>query len=105
MESPFAALKDRFAEIFGQGGRVRVIRAPGRVNLIGEHTDYNDGFVCPMAIEPQVTVATRSRDDGNVRLASTAFPGQIVQFSVPEKIQRGNPTCANYTPGLPPPLT
>jgi galactokinase len=98
--SPHVALKQQFTDTFGPGGRVRVIRAPGRVNLIGEHTDYNDGFVCPMAIEPQVTVATRSRDDGKVRLASAAFPGEIVEFSVQEKIKRGNPTWANYSRGV-----
>src|SRR5881227_886767 len=85
---PHAALKQQFAEIFGSGGRVRVIRAPGRVNLIGEHTDYNDGFVCPMAIEPQVTVACRAREDGVVRLASSAFRAQLVEFSVQRKIDR-----------------
>lgn len=97
---PHAALKEQFADTFGAGGRVRIIRAPGRVNLIGEHTDYNDGFVCPMAIEPQVTVATRCRDDGKVRLASSAFPGQVVEFSVQQKIQRGEPTWANYSRGV-----
>ena len=67
--------------------QTRVVRAPGRVNLIGEHTDYNDGFVFPMAIEPEVRVACRGRDDGVVRLASTAFPTQVVEFSVQQKIE------------------
>ena len=71
--------------------RVRVVRAPGRVNLIGEHTDYNDGFVFPMAIEPEVRLACRSRDDGLVRLASTAFPGEVVEFSVQRKIEPADP--------------
>ena len=62
------------------------------MNLIGEHTDYNDGFVCPMAIEPAVTVACRLRADGMVRLASTVFPDTIVEFSVQQKIERGEPT-------------
>ena len=70
-----AELIEQFSRIFGDSGRIHVIRAPGRVNLIGEHTDYNDGFVFPMAIEPEVRIACRARDDGHVRLASTAFPG------------------------------
>lgn len=49
-------------------GPQSVVRAPGRVNLIGEHTDTSDGFVLPMAIDREVRVALRKRDDGVVRL-------------------------------------
>ncbi|HEY7089554.1 MAG TPA: galactokinase family protein, partial [Tepidisphaeraceae bacterium] len=95
-----ADLKDQFSQLFGAGGKVHVIRAPGRVNLIGEHTDYNDGFVFPMAIEPHVLMVCRSRDDGKVRLVSTHYPKQIVEFSVQQKIQRGEPAWANYFRGV-----
>src|SRR5438105_4711470 len=87
------AVKTQFARVMGSGagGRQHVVRAPGRVNLIGEHTDYNEGFICPMAIEPQVLIACRAREDGIVRLASTAFPGEVVEFSIEKKIERGRP--------------
>src|SRR5438876_1966486 len=95
-----AEIRGDFAQVFGRGGRIHIIRAPGRANLIGEHTDYNDGFVFPMAIEPEVRVVCRSRDDGKVRLASTAFPGEIVEFSTQEKIARGEPSWTNYPRGV-----
>src|SRR5687767_8703706 len=47
-----------------------IVRAPGRVNLIGEHTDYNDGFVLPMAIDRAVWMALRLREDKHVRIYS-----------------------------------
>ncbi len=92
--------KWEFAAIFGAGGKVRVIRSPGRVNLIGEHTDYNDGFVFPMAIEPHVLIVGRARADGMVRLASTAMAGKIVEFSVDQPITPGEPKWANYPKGV-----
>ena len=82
------SLKSNFTDTFGPGGHLRIVRAPGRVNLIGEHTDYNDGFVFPMAIEQHVTIVSRARDDGIVRLASTAFPKQISEFSLEKSITR-----------------
>jgi galactokinase len=100
MNTPTTELRKKFAEIFGPGGKVRVIRAPGRVNLIGEHTDYNEGFVFPMAIEPEIRFVCRSREDAFVRLASTAYPGQIAQFPLSQKIERGEPSWTNYPRGI-----
>ncbi|MFN4242673.1 MAG: galactokinase [Tepidisphaerales bacterium] len=81
--STLQTLRQRFDEVFGPGdGPVRVVRAPGRVNLIGEHTDYNDGFVFPMAIEPEIRAAFRVRDDTTARFASTRRAGSMVSFDV-----------------------
>ena len=58
-----------FKDEFGQKPKY-IVQAPGRVNLIGEHTDYNDGYVLPMAIERYTWIALRPRSDGKVRLYS-----------------------------------
>jgi len=57
--------------------------APGRVNLIGEHTDYNDGFVLPFAIDKFTCAAVSLRDDDQIRVAST-FDGEVHQIALTE---------------------
>lgn len=69
------ALAARFEKRFGQ--RSRVFRAPGRVNLIGEHTDYNDGFVMPAAVGFSSYVAIAPRADRKLRMESEEFPGHF----------------------------
>ncbi len=54
---------------------VRIVRAPGRVNLIGEHTDYNLGYVFPAAISLETWMASLPRDDGKIRVISLQEPG------------------------------
>ena len=66
-----------FTEAFGDEPTITAV-APGRVNLIGEHTDYNDGFVLPMAIQRQSVVLVRPRSDKLARIRSTSIPGEAM---------------------------
>jgi galactokinase len=62
------ALMQRYPETNGRGDEIRIVRAPGRVNLIGEHTDYNDGYVLPVAIDLEIRIASVTTDDDLVGL-------------------------------------
>jgi galactokinase len=77
---PYRRLAAVFDERFG-GAPAALVRAPGRVNLIGEHTDYNDGFVLPMAIDREIRIALRPRDDGRVRIFAADL-GEEATFSL-----------------------
>ncbi|WP_347111148.1 galactokinase [Paenarthrobacter sp. S56] len=74
-------IAQRFRETFGADPD-GVWQAPGRVNLIGEHTDYNEGFVLPFAIDKTAKVALRLRADSNVRLLSTFGGHGLVEASL-----------------------
>jgi galactokinase len=66
-----------------------VARAPGRVNLIGDHTDYNEGFVLPMAIDRAVWIALRSRPDAHVAVHSLDFD-EDADFDLADGMRRGS---------------
>ncbi|WP_020077014.1 galactokinase [Cryocola sp. 340MFSha3.1] len=75
-------VRDDFAEVFGREPD-GVWSAPGRVNLIGEHTDYNLGFVLPFAINRRTVAAVGARDDRVIRVGST-FADEVVEISLDE---------------------
>jgi galactokinase len=75
-----------------------VVRAPGRVNLIGEHTDYNDGFVLPIAIDREVWVALRPREDRRVVLHSLDY-GASLSFEL-GPISRAGMDWGEYVKGV-----
>jgi galactokinase len=78
---------------------VHVVRAPGRLELLGNHTDYNDGLVLSLAIDKHIEFAASPRADGKIELVSSAFPGREI-FSV-DQFQK-NPTApwTDYIKGV-----
>ena len=77
------------------------IRAPGRVNLIGEHTDYNDGFVLPCAIDYETVVALQRRDDDKVVVVAADYANQRDEFSLSQPIEaHADQLWSNYIRGV-----
>jgi len=88
-----------FADRFGAAPE-GVWAAPGRVNVIGEHTDYNGGFVLPVAMEHTTRAAVGRRDDGRVAFASLQGDGQVVTLALDE-LRPGYPEgWAGYPAGV-----
>ena len=88
---------EKFTELFGQAPRF-VVRAPGRVNLIGEHTDYNDGFVLPLAMDRAIWIALRPRGDRRVSVHSIDFDSHG-QFSL-DQMSKENHGWLEYIKGV-----
>jgi galactokinase len=81
------------------GTAPRIFRAPGRVNLIGEHTDYNEGFVMPAAVEFSTFVAISPRADRSLLLQSDEFPGNL-QFDVDRLPKQRTSSWCDYVLGV-----
>ena len=98
------ALLQRVVATFGaafDAAPTLITRAPGRVNLIGEHTDYNDGFVLPCAIDYHTLVAARARDDMTVRVVAADFANARDEFRLDQPIEhRSDEAWANYVRGV-----
>lgn len=94
-------LLDKFAELFGDADGVKVYFAPGRVNLIGEHTDYNGGHVFPCALTIGTYAAARKRADKKLRFYSTNFEEIGVMESDVEDLKASKEAgWTNYPKGV-----
>ena len=93
-----AALKADFCSTYDKEPEL-IVRAPGRVNLIGEHTDYNDGYVLPIAIDRSVLIAVSTRADRTVRLRAADFDAQT-SFSLDNIEHVEQQKWSNYHRGV-----
>lgn len=99
MSSPDFLISE-FVRLYGTAP-TRLARAPGRVNLIGEHTDYNDGFVMPIAIDREMLIAARPRADRHVTVrALDVQGGQIDEFDLDDIPHHPDYRWANYVRGV-----
>ena len=92
-------VRDGFVELYGTDPE-GVWSAPGRVNLIGEHTDYNDGFVMPFALPHTATAAVSRRTDGVLRLHSADVEGGVVELRLDDLAPESDRNWTAYPAGV-----
>lgn len=108
----YQGLRDAFVSVYKDDdgddnphndATINICISPGRVNLIGEHIDYSDGFVMPMAIQPHITIAFRRNNDNRLRLYSEQMAergsDEIVEIDLDNENPRKEPSWANYLIG------
>ncbi|MFE0801887.1 galactokinase [Streptomyces sp. NPDC058812] len=98
-EAVAGAVGERFRELYGADPE-GVWAAPGRVNLIGEHTDYNDGFVMPFALPHTAVAAVSRRDDGILRLHSADIAAGPVELRVADLTPESDKSWTAYPSGV-----
>ncbi len=95
---PEALAADVFQDLYAYAP-THLAMAPGRVNVIGEHVDYNDGFVLPAALEFRACMAFAPREDGKVRVHATAY-GETLEFSLQALARNAQVLWINYVAGM-----
>ncbi|MFG2314290.1 galactokinase [Streptomyces tendae] len=98
-EAVAGTVGERFRELYGADPE-GVWAAPGRVNLIGEHTDYNDGFVMPFALPHQAVAAVSRREDGVLRLHSADVDAGPVELRVADLAPGSDKSWTAYPSGV-----
>ena len=91
---------DCFAKLFGGEGDIRTYFAPGRVNLIGEHTDYNAGLCLPIALPHRTFIALKPREDTKVRVVSDVAPDKVAEADLDGLKARGVDGWSAYPTGV-----
>ncbi len=92
-------VKELFQKTFG-AAPAKIVEAPGRLELLGNHTDYNQGLVMSLAVDKYIYVAATPRKDAIVELVSSSFPGSREKFYL-DKIEKNSATpWANYSKGV-----
>ncbi len=95
---PAQEVKQLFKEKFGHAP-THVVKAPGRLELLGNHTDYNDGLVMSLAVDKYILIASSPRTDGKIELVSSAFP-EREKFSISEFKKNPQTPWADYVKGV-----
>ncbi len=98
MEDNITKLSKLFCEVFETSTKPLIVRSPGRVNIIGEHTDYNDGFVLPAAIDKAAYMAVALRDDDEIHLQAHDL-NETFSTSVTDLKPVGDVSWPNYILG------
>lgn len=94
-------LMEKFKEVYGEGGEIREYFAPGRVNLIGEHTDYNGGHVFPCALTLGTYGLARKREDRKLRFYSANFTRLgVIETSLDDLVPSEAAGWTNYPKGV-----
>ncbi len=94
-------LIEKFQKLYGEGGEIRTYFAPGRVNLIGEHTDYNGGHVFPCALTMGTWAVVRNREDRKLGFYSLNFEKLgIIESSLDELVPSKEAGWTNYPKGV-----
>ena len=89
---------NKFGELFGTNPAL-IVRSPGRVNIIGEHLDYNDGFVLPAAINKYVCITISSNEDSNCKIVAKDL-NEIFEFDLNETLVPNSEMWINYILGV-----
>ena len=93
------SLVEGFESRFGDSDNVTLAMAPGRVNLIGEYTDFNDGYVMPMTVDRGIYIAVRKRTDKRVRVASVRYD-ELVEYDLEQFTAAKPGSWSSYVLGV-----